>query len=490
MQDAAKIMKGALKLIASDSLVYGVGSALNGLAGILMIPVLVRSLQAAEYGRYAIAEMFIAGLVVLLGMGFGATFPSHYFNRSVETRRDFAVAAFTVFLLVAAGYSAIFFVFLKAYGSVVAPQLSPEMYALVAAIALIEVTWAFLALMLRAQSRRWRFVLMSFVQFALSLSITILLIKGFQFREEAILLGRLFASGAVVLLSVDAIRSCRPMLQWAAALKLVRLGFAIIPATISAVWISMSPRYFLENLSTLSDVGTYAMSAKIAGLISLFIVQPFGMAWSTVLYRIHERGDAKAIYARVLTYYWTFGLLSAFSVALAAPEIADLLGKEEFTISPEVISVAALAIIASGLTYPVNLGPHLKKRLFIPVPVFIAGAIGAFAIGPALTIKFGVIGAAASLAIIYIAQAFVLGIISGRLYRVNWEWGRLLKVTVTLPIIYLIYVKSAAFVDWPFLLRPFAYAVTTGLVLIVVRFLNKGELNALLSFQVKILKKT
>jgi O-antigen/teichoic acid export membrane protein len=477
-------MKAIFKLIASDSLVYGVGSALNGLAGILLIPVLVKSLHAAEYGRYAIAEMFIAGLVVLLGMGFGAAFPSHYFNQPVECRKNVAVAAFALFLSIATLASFTFISCLYAYGPVVVAQLPRDMYPLVAVIALLEVAWAALALLLRAESRPWRFVLMSFLQFALSLAITIILIKRYDVREEAILLGRLFATASVVMLSLHLLRGWRPPLEWGEALSLMRSGLMVIPATVSAVWVAMSPRYFLESASTLSDVGIYAMSAKIAGLLSLFLVQPFAMTWNTMLYRIHDGPRAKIVYARALTYYWIAGLLGAFCLCLVAPLIGVFLGSNEFQIAPEVISIASLAVVASGLMYLVNLGPHLKKRLFAPVPIFVAGALIAFLIGGKLTVWFGVVGAAASLVVVYILQAFALGYVSGRIYPVHWEWVRLLKVSIVLPGIYYLYSKLNLS-SWASLILPFAYVVTSLLALAWLNFFKSDELSAMLSLRKK-----
>ena len=62
-------MKSAIQDLAAKGLIYGLGASFNGLVSFLLIPFFTHRLTAGEYGRYALAEMVLNLLLVLLGMG-------------------------------------------------------------------------------------------------------------------------------------------------------------------------------------------------------------------------------------------------------------------------------------------------------------------------------------------------------------------------------------------------------------------------------------
>ena len=62
-------MKSVFRDLLAKGLTYGLGSSLNSLASFLLIPFFIHRLNAAEYGRFALAEMLINLLGILLGLG-------------------------------------------------------------------------------------------------------------------------------------------------------------------------------------------------------------------------------------------------------------------------------------------------------------------------------------------------------------------------------------------------------------------------------------
>jgi O-antigen/teichoic acid export membrane protein len=429
-------MKSTIRLLASDSLVYGMGSALNGLAGFVLLPVLIKALYAQEYGRYALAEMFLNLLLVVLGLGQTMVLPGQYLATPEDQREGLVGGVLATALMLGIGFALMFVAAMTLMGGRLAPELPIRFYWLIAMIAVLEVLWGICATLLRIQNQPWRFIAVSVVQFVGSLATTVALIKFWRGREESILYGRLFADSLLLLFLLPGVWGSLFQVSWRRGWRMARLGLPLVPAMLATVWVAMSPRFFLEQFTDARVIGIYAMSTKVSGLTSLFFLQPFAMAWSVMLFKVQYEPSPQRIYARILTYYWVVGLTLALSIGVSAPYIASLLHGERFPLSGTVILLTALATIVSGLMYPVNVGIYLLNRTSQVLPIFLTSAVSVLVVGSVMASLWGGEGAALSLLVVYVLQVFMLGRLNARLYPIAWEWARIVKGTVALLAAY------------------------------------------------------
>src|SRR5437762_7802400 len=163
------------------------------------------------------------------------------------------------------------------------------------------------------------------------------------YRDEGILVGRLLGDatlfGAVLLPQLGRYRLTG---QLAPARDLLRIGVPLIPATFASMWVLNAPRYFLQWYGSVADVGVFAMSSRMAGVIQLLYIQPFAMAWMVSLFTIFKRPDAPRIYARVLTYYVLLGATLALTVGLLAQVLVPMFARQRFPLSSGIVFVAPL----------------------------------------------------------------------------------------------------------------------------------------------------
>lgn len=472
-------MKGVFRDLLGKGLIYGLGSSLSGLAGFILIPFFIHHLSAVQYGRFALAEMVINLLLVVLGMGMHVALLSRYPRLTDENERRTLVGSLICFLLLVAIVVVGIYLALSFAGLPFFPELSPEMLLLVASVSATETLWLLFATLYRAQGAAWRFITLSVAKLVCGLVVTVLLIVYLGMGEEGILYGRLAGNALTLLLLAPQFWHYRPRFNLRPALDLARIGLPLIPATFATMWISMSPRYFIEWFGDTAAVGVFAMSSKIAAILSLVFVSPFAMAWMVALFRMYQRDDAKEIYARVLTYYVLLGGWLALALGASAPFLVNLLSKEDFPLSTGIITIMALANVASGLMYPVNIGPYVQESTYKVLPAFLVATAISLIIGVGMSYYWGALGASGALILVYLALAVFLARLSHRLYPLRYEWRRLGKVVFSLGGAFAILQVLAQEVSLPPVLLPVFFMILSLVLLVFSRFLDAREKHAM-----------
>ena len=410
--------------LAKKGVVYGLGASMNGVVAFLLLPFIVHRLDSFEYGRYALAELLLNLLLVICGLGLGSALLARFAKLEPVAQRELVGSVLGLVLVATLVVLAAFALFAWLAGPHVFPELRSAHYLLVGAIVAAESVWLVFAALYRARGSAWRYIALQLVQVGVSLILTIELIAHRGYREDGLLVGRLVADGVVLALLVPELVRHRPR-ALTRAWELVRVGGPLVLAAFSAMFVAMSPRIILDHLGDASTVGSFAVDARLASIVSIGFVQPFGLVYVAAIVPIARRPDARTLFARAATLYVALGGLATIAVGLAAPWIAHTLGKQQFPISPAAILVLAAANVAGGLIYPLTIGPYVLERTREVIPVYVAAAVVAVAAGWIAIAYAGIFGAACALVAVYLAQGCALAVVSQRMYPVPFEWRRI-----------------------------------------------------------------
>jgi O-antigen/teichoic acid export membrane protein len=410
--------------LVKKGLVYGLGASLNGAVGFLLLPFVVHRLVAAEYGRFALAELQINLLLVICGFGLRNALLARYPRLAADETRSFVGSVLSLSLIsiaiVLTGFAGLVWL----AGRRLFPELTTEHYLLIASISAIETVWLLVTSIYRAEGAAWRYVTVQLVQVVISLGLTVFLISHHGLREEGLLYGRLGADLVVLVLVMPVLVHHRPRAV-RQAWDLLRVGGPLVIAAFSAMFVAMAPRLFLERINDVGIVGSFTVDARLAGIVMIGFVQPFGLVYVAMIARIARRPDARLLFARIITYYVALGGIAIAVIGLAAPSIASILGKHAFPISPRAILLLAVSNVAAGLIYPLTIGPYVLERTRQVIPVYVAALVLIIALGLPATIYAGITGAAVALAVVYVLQGLALAVVSQRMYALPIEWRRL-----------------------------------------------------------------
>ena len=415
--------------LAKKGVVYGLGASLNGLVAFLLLPFIVHRLDSFEYGRFALAELLLNFLLVICGLGLTSAMLARYAKLDPPAQRELVGSVIGLVLLATLCILVGFAGFAWLAGPYAFPELELRHYALVAAITLCESVWFVIAAMYRARGEAWHYIALQLVQVAIALVLTIELIAHRGYREEGLLVGRLAADVVLLVLLLPTLVRYRPR-TLAPAWNLVRVGGPLVLAAFSAMFVAMSPHLLLDHFGDAGVVGSFVVDSRLASIVSIGFVQPFGLVYVAAIVPIAKRPDARSVFARAATLYVALGGLSTIAIGLAAPWIAHTLGKSQFPISPAAILVLAAANIGAGLIYPLTIGPYVLERTREVIPVYVSAAVLAVAAGWIAIAHAGIMGAACALVAVYVAQGIALAVVSQRMYPVPFQWRRVAVLAV------------------------------------------------------------
>ncbi|HWO83755.1 MAG TPA: oligosaccharide flippase family protein [Solirubrobacterales bacterium] len=423
-------MSGYLRRLATTGAAYTAASILSKVIAVALLPLYTRYLTKTDYGfaEVLFAAVVFASIVVRLGL-LEAILRFYY----REGENPAAVVAST--------FAALFW--LSTIGALIALPLAGPLSELLleeSAPGLTRIAigglwvltmWEFMLTLFRLEERARAFFLTTILNVVAAIALTVVLVVVLEEGARGLLIGS-YASGGAFVLVLIAMQWRRLSLRFDPALlrRLFRFGLPTMPAEVSLYALNFADRLIILRSLGAAEAGLYSLGVKFAQAVNV-LVRGFQLAWPPLAYSIREDGEARRVYATVVTLFvagcaWAVAGMWLFSRwivrALAAPRFFD---------SFEVIGLISVAVTlyALYLVLVVILGRTGRTELNLPAAV--GGLVVNVALNLALVPLLGIVGAGLALVASYLV---VLGLMYGftqRLFPVPYEWSRLLRVVLT-----------------------------------------------------------
>lgn len=358
-------------------------------------------------------------LVVLLGLGLYVRLLSEYSRVGAAEGQELVRQVLGLLLVFDVTLTVVFLASAYSLGEATFPSLRFHHFIIVAVLSIVETVVVVYATLYRAQARAWRFVGVMAVQVGVSLAASIGLVAGLGLKDMGMLVGRLVGDIAALVSIAPTVRLYLPKIPARNALPMIRGAFAIVPATFASVLVATSPRYFLEHAGGAAEVGNYAFTSKVAGVISLLFVQPFALAWHPIMFQMRTAPNASRLFGRIVATYLILGCFVALGLTLLAGGLSRHIWSGEYSFSPTLLGLLAFANVAVGLTQAVNIGPYVTNKLSAQLPAYILGVVTLAALSGLFIQRWHVEGAALALLSAQVVLGVSLFMISQRLYRIS-----------------------------------------------------------------------
>ena len=430
-----------IQSLARHTAIYSVGDLLGRSVAIVLLPLYVRRLTQADNGIITLSFAFIGFCAVFYSLGLNQAlirYLSGDREDEAQVRRRFS----TVFITLCVLSSIVSAVTILNAAWISATVLGTEQNAdIIRALALIvwlDTMSEPLFSLCRARQQSTRFALTRLVQHTLQILLIIYLIlvrdAGVRGVFTANIVSSTFALIAMLPVAVGVIR---PVFRVGLLREVLGFGLPFVPSAIAVLVISLSDRFLIEHLLGLNDLGVYGVAYKFS-IPVLLLVRAFRSAWAPSVLAVDDPEEARALCARVTTYFLAaMSLLLLFTIAFSR-ELITLVGGEkasEYLPGHGVIPLVTLGHTLYGIYVILTAGVYAEGRARMLPGIVVAGAIVNVSINLLMIPKIGYIAAAWSTVAANGLMVLLLYATTRSFYPVPYEYRRLAKVILATGIV-------------------------------------------------------
>lgn len=431
-------MRDTVKSLGRNSLIYGLGSIVQRLLMVVLLPVYTRCLTPDDYGVLAILNAtgnFVRPLA-WLGMGQALLWAVSY--READERDCFSSAL--CFLVVQGALLAgILLVAAEPLTRLIFEgHAHAGLLRLVALTIFAESFEVLLVSYARIHERAWLFARVMAVRFVVlagaSVFALLALDRGIGGLLEAALGTSLLFAGASlwIMRGVIAIRVNGAVLR-----QMLRFSLPLVPAQALSMVLVYADRYFIQRYRGEAEVGLYALGYSLALVLNL-VVQAVHLAWVPQMYKISKREDAGLQFRRLFNYYTIALAAGALLLSAFSPEALALLATPAYGAAASVVAPIAGSYVLIGLGLMANVGINTENKTFLATALVAVTAPVNLVLNAVLIPRWGMMGAAWATLLSYALQTSLLIAINQRIRPIPYDYARIAGILALAAALFLL----------------------------------------------------
>jgi len=196
----------------------------------------------------------------------------------------------------------------------------------------------------------------------------------------------------------------------------------VVGSSLIMVALDAAGRYFVNRYDTLEEVGHFVVGVKIAGLMRILVVAPFGAAWGGLLFQIEKRADAQFIYSKLRGYILLLAVSVAAILSLFSPFLLHVFATPAYHASLSVIPVLLLGQAMMMMHYPATVGIYLGSVTKWQTAILSIGLAIDIVLNRLLVPSHGMVGASRALLAAWVFMITLMALVSQKYYPLRFEW--------------------------------------------------------------------
>jgi len=433
-------MSGYLRRLATTGAAYTAASILSKVIAVALLPLYTRYLTTEDYGAAEILFAAVVAASIIVRLGLIEAILRFYYLDDEDPARVVSGTFAGLFWLSTLG-ALIALPFAVPLSELLLPEpeklggSAPELVRIAIGGLWVLTMWEFMLTLFRLEERARAFFVTTILNVVAAIGLTVVLVVGLDEGARGLLIGS-YATGGVFVVALIALQWRRLSLRFDPALlrRLFRFGMPTMPAEVSLYALNFVDRLIIVRSLGLAEAGLYSLGVKFAQAVNV-LVRGFQLAWPPLAYSIRDDGEARRVYATVVTLFVAGCSFVVAGMWLFAPWIVRALAAPKFFDSYEVIGLitAAVTLYALYLVLVVILGRTGRTEFNLPA------ALGALVVNVVLNLllvpRLEIVGAALALVASYLVVLGLMYAFTQRLFPVPYEWGRMLRVVLTVAAI-------------------------------------------------------
>ena len=480
-----------IQKIFSDTIIYTIGSVFNRLLPFLLLPIYTLYFPPAEYGIFSLVYSFWFFVSVFYLYGMETAFQKLFLEAKDEESKK-KIYSSTLILIFST--SVIFSVIIYFLSDTIASKItgSPANGYLIRLLAFILVAdsmYRFPMILINSIQRSKLYSFLNSIAVIINVAVNIVLIVVYKQGIEAIFYSYLVSYTFLFVISlVSSAKYFIAAISRATVSLLLKNAHLFLYYGIFLISIDLIDRFILEYFKGSAEVGIYSASYRI-GIVMNLVITGFKVAWTPFFMNMKGEEGNREIFSKVFTYFCYGGLVIFLLFSLLADDLVKInvagytLLNEKYWSGLIIIPYILLAYLFSGLYLNLTVASFFQNKIKYLIISSGAGCVSNIALNFMLIPQFSIIGAAVSTMISYFIMFIVLYYFSQKIYRINYEWGFILKAATITLVLFVINIYIPHF----FQIR-YIYIVLIEIVSISVLYsvlLGKQTISLIKTFSVK-----
>lgn len=422
-------MSGYLRRLATTGAAYTSASILSKVIAVVLLPLYTRYLTKEDYGEAEVMFAAVVSVSIVVRLGLIEALLRFYYSDEEDPARVVASTFAGIFwLTTVAALVALPFAgpISEALLNHPAPELARISIGGLWALTLFE----FMLTLFRLEERARAYFVTTLLNVLVTIGLTVVLVVGAGEGVRGLLLGS-YASGAAFVVALMALQWRRLSLRFDPALlrRLLRFGLPTMPAESSLYLLNVVDRVIIIHSLGAAEAGLYALAVKFAQAVNV-LVRGFQLAWPPLAYSIREDGEARRVYAAVVTVFVAGCTLVVAGMWLFSRWIVRFLAAPKFFDAYEPIGLIAAAVTLYALYMVMVVILGRTGRTEFNFPAALAALAANVALNLIMVPAWGIVGAGVALVLSYLVVVALMYAFTQRLFPVPYEWGRLARVVL------------------------------------------------------------
>jgi len=424
------------KKFTQDVGLIGATQVLLRLGGLILIPIITKTLGAYQYGIWAQILVTISLLTPLVMLGLSATIVRFLAGEKEKEkiREGFlsvvAVTIFTGSLLSVILFCSSDFLASTVFGDINASYFIKAASFLVLISALDEITLTYFRTFRQIKTYSGLTLLKSFGELCL---MAFLLLSGFGLFGAIIALLIIGTITFVIAFSLIISQIGFKFPTFSELKPYLRYGMPLTPNAMIMWIIHSSDRYIIGYFIGMAAVGVYSAAYAMGNLITFFLTPIMVILFPTIskLYEEKRIEEVKNYLKYSLKYFLIFAIPSAFVLSVLAKPLLRILTTAEFVSGSIVVPFVAFGVITFGIFQICIYITHLAKKTELNVILLGTSAFSNIILNIILIPYIGILGAAIATLISYAVLALLTVFVSFKYLKFEIDWSFILKSTIS-----------------------------------------------------------
>lgn len=425
---------------------YLIGAGATALLGFLSVPLLVRLLGEAEFGRWALVEpiLLMGAQAALLGTNWGV----------IKLVAHDRLAPFSTFYrILARGWIAAVLVAMVSGCILLAMGFPLADGALISALVFVDGVFLLSLAALRATNSSFAFSGVQILRALVVISLLTAALFGVLHLTQVgdVLQLRLVAGMAALSLATilirtgshgDGLRQGSNRSTAEMHREAVRYGLPMLITALLTMVLDFASRYLVAAYLDLVLLAQFVIYTKLVSAVSLLVITPFSLWWAAERFRrIRDLDGGRRYFPLVASAFLIVLLAASGSLWLSAEPLMAIFAPG-IPNRPVITALLLAGAVFAGMAYPLNIGLLNEGKTSKNVYAVLAGALTHLVLCTLLIPPLGLLGAAIATAFGYFVYMVAFAKLSQRHYFVPFAYGELCRIAA-LATVALFMISSA-----------------------------------------------